>query len=254
MKETILYIAAVMVLVSSCQQDQSPPLSDPQSPLGVLSTSIVVGDTSDLFLIEHDETFDWHEEGTIDINGDGTNDLSLLIEQFGGQWIGNPSRAYIKCLHDSVKLWGYISTDTVFVHHNGQSVWESPPYVVIVENYYRSCFQTDNTDIIEQINEDDFKVSHAIPGDSVALNDTFNSSNELFYLESYTLDQDVAYSGDTTWVHSTFYANDCESDPISSDFTFFAFKLHFMGEEKLGWIKIWISGDGISVYESAIVD
>jgi len=230
MKIKNLVIISLILLVYSCEKEN--PAKAPE---------IKAGDYKNMIINYFDTTLagGYHCPKTlnIDLDNDGVDDFQLESEIWGSPGMGHIPVSAIKCLHNSAKLLGDFTYDTLFVNRDTliqegaySGTWEK----YLINNY--TCNRIEQNDSILLITpvfeltilerDQPIRKSETYVSDTLTLISGPRGNWPVF----------VGVSGDTTIYEYNVSYNDCRVFPLE--------QIVFLGVElnndRLGWIKLTI--------------
>lgn len=230
MKINNLLIISLILLAYACEKGN--PAKAPE---------IKAGDNKNMIINYYDTVLagGYHVVNTlnIDMNNDGVDDFQLESEIWGSPGMGQIPVSAIKCLHNSAKLLGDFTYDTLFVNRDTliqegaySGTWEK----YLINNY--TCNRIEQNDSILLITPT-FELTILEREELISQSDNFSCDTlTLISGPRGNWPVFVGVSGDTTIYEYNVSYNDCKVFPME--------KIVFVGVEldnnRLGWIKLTI--------------
>jgi hypothetical protein len=216
------------------------------------NSEIRVGDYNNMLVNFYDTILDggYSSPDTFNLDLDNNNiaDIQFISEVWGSAGMGHHPKSAIKCLNNNVELFGYFTSDTLFLNRSTQ-LSEGTNNTFFKHQYFKyTCQKIDTIDSIVKIAQN-FKVIAINRKDALNHFNVFNSDTCILKDDNYTLPFWLYNDGDTVIYKFEEYYNNCNNFPLDN-INYIGLKLD---NERLGWVKISIFDQNIMmIYESAI--
>lgn len=185
----------------------------------------------------------------LDLDNNGSEDIQFESLEWGSLAAGHHPKSTISCLNTDVELYGFFTSDTLYLNRNTQIIKGINDIISIYENYNYSCYKIADNDSILQISPT-FKIIPLNKNDILQIDDTFNCDTITLIDDSYSLPPyPIGNNGDTIIYEFRTYYNNCYTFP-SDKIIYIGLKLY---KKRLGWIKVSIfDKNKILIHESGI--
>ena len=236
-------VLLLLVGFASCKKDPT-------------QNKVVFGDSEGMSVTSYDSTFYIEQYGhfswgnSIDLNGDGQNDIQFRSENLGSPAVGRDIVTTLKCLNENVAFLGDIINQEQYLHidstfHTEDSIhWT----IGVYETY--TCEQFAETDSVASTTEK-LSLYANNPGDSFDENNSFKSIEVVLKNRSYTIPYGNETIGDITYFHTKEIKNDCDAFPMD-EMKYIGFKITENEKSRLGWMKVILHHDHVELLETAI--
>ena len=188
---------------------------------------------------------------TIDLNGDGKDDVQFHSESIGSPAVGRDIVTTLNCLNENVFLLGDIINQEVFLHIDTTDLfttdsthWDTGIYHTI------TCNQIAETDSVISSTEK-LSLYANNSGDTFDQESTFMSTNVLLKDRSYTIPYGSETIGNITYHVMKIIKNDCDVFPMD-EAKYIGFKLTDNNKSRLGWMKVILHQDDVELLETAL--
>ena len=246
MKKSLFFALALsaIYIMPSCVKDSE-------------NNKVVFGNGEGMAVKSYDSTFHLEHYGylswgnTIDLNGDGKDDIQFLSEDIGSPAVGHDIVTTLKCQHENIALLGDIINQEVFLHIDTTDLfttdsthWDAVIYHTI------TCDQIAETDsVISSTEKLSLYANNA--GDILDQNGDFMSTNVVLKDRSYTIPIGSETIGNITYHAMKIIKNDCDAFPIDET-KYIGFKITENNKSRLGWLKVILHYDHVELLETAI--
>ena len=246
MKRVSLFAMALLIVVCtiSCKKDPT-------------QNKVVFGNGKGMTVTSYDSTF--HPEhynhqlswgNTIDLNGDGKDDIHFLSENIGSPAVGRDIVTTLKCQHENIALLGDLINQEMYLHISSSLYTEdSVSWVNVVSNTY-TCEQIAETDSVVSTTEKLTNIDHN-SGDSFGLDDSFMNTNVVLKNRSYDYPGGNETIENVTYYYMIHDKNDCDYFPMDDE-KYIGFKITENDRSRLGWMKVILHYDHVELLETAI--
>ena len=188
---------------------------------------------------------------TIDLNGDGTDDIQFLSEEIGSPAIGRDIVTTLNCLNENTSLLGDIINQEVFLHIDTTELfptdsthWDAGIYHTI------TCNQIAETDsVISSTEKLSLYANNA--GDAFSQESNFMSTKVILKDRSYTIPSGSETIGDITYHVMKIIENDCDVFPIDET-KYIGYQITENNKCRMGWMKVILHYDHVELLETAI--
>ena len=245
MKKLSLFAMALLLVVgiSSCKKD-------------TIKGKVVFGNTHEMSVTSYDSTFYPEQYGhfswgnTIDLNGDGQNDIQFRSEDIGSAGTGHDIVTELKCLNENVALLGDIINQKTYYHIDSTLHTEdSVGWAIVVSKTY-TCEQITETDPVISTTEKLTNIDHNF-GDSYGLDDSFMKTDVILKNRTYNYPGGDETIGNVTYHYMIHEKNDCDYFPMDEE-KYIGFKIIENNKSRLGWMKVILHYDYVELLETAI--
>ncbi len=250
MKKTLLFTLALAVvcIMPSCEKDPKPG-EDPNEPN---INRIVFGNYEGMDVVTYD-SIEWEYYELIgdmayyskefDVNGDGTNDFSLLSKVSvdpNSEDLNHPRYTYSISLRSSkLSIHSQTVLNEVYLHVDS-TIYFTDSIPLIYLDRRLTCNRLLESDPIQESYNLVVFVQHE-KDDLLNLDDTFSTSCYTLYESNmefpYILNPEATEA--TVYVSEVFAYEECYNFPIG-EVTYIGFKYMEESTARLGWIKVII--------------
>lgn len=250
-----IFISLICLLVlSACRKDKTVKQNDCISPLPNTSSTITVGDTTDMHfnsnIMELIGQYGGTKEFYLPIWCNDTNDVLIELHIIDGPGPAVDVTADISSPNNSFKFKVVENTDTIYWLNDTSYVGTNPVDMNVKLNH-KTCTYSSSVDSIFEIND---KTDLLSSGDVLSINDTYVTSTTLVRGQSVNPNISVTQiNADTTLqLSQNYYYFKC-NNLSSANPNYIAFKGNIEGVEKLGWMKIqYLYNQGVRISEIAV--
>ena len=236
-------------LIASCHKDPQP--NNEQN-----SDQITFGDYEGMDVTPYDSSFHPEQYGhfswgnTIDLDGDGQNDVQFHSEDIGSAGLGHDIVTTLKCQHNKIELLGDIILQEKYLHIDTTSHTEDSIWWVLGIYYNYTCERIAEIDSVVSTTE---KLSlYANDANaSFSNNDTFMSTDVVLKNRSYSYSAGTENGDHVLYHYEISYENDCDYFPMNEE-KYIGFKLTENNQSRLGWMKVILHHDYVELLETAI--
>ena len=240
-----------------------PPNDDTIVPQG---NSFIFGHTEGMIVTNYENVNPQYQNGqysySIDLNGDGINDISLVSKDVGSAGLGHAIVSSIKCLENYVELSGETFLQEQYKHSDTNSwYYVDPDYPEfdsihvfhIIQTY--TCDRISENDIVESTTEK-LLLNAFNEGDELDLEGPFSNAEVYLKNRSYYIGYEPTGWGTPTLTHlERYYLNNCDYFPLD-EVKYIGFRISKNGNEHFGWLKLILADNGynhfVRVFETAI--
>ena len=245
MKQLSLFAMALLLAASiaSCKKDTT-------------NGKVVFGNTHGMSITSYDSTFHPEQYGhfswgnTVDLNGDGENDVQFRSEDIGSAGLGHDVVTTLNCLNENIALLGDIINQENYLHIDSTSHTEDSIWWVIGVYYTYTCERIAETDSVVSMTEK-LSLYANNANDSFDSNDTFMSTDVILKNRSYSYPAGTENGDHVLYHYEMNYKNDCDYFPMD-EVKYIGFKLTENNQSRLGWMKIILHNDYVELLETAI--
>lgn len=240
-----------------------PPNDDTIVPQG---NAFIFGHTEGMMVTNYENVDSQYQNGqysySIDLNGDGINDISLVSMDVGSAGLGHAIVSSIKCLKKYVELSGetimqeqYKHSDTTFRYYVDPAYPEFDSiHVIRIKDTY-TCARISENDIVESTTEK-LSLNAFDEGNELDLKGSFSSAEVYLKNRSYHNGYEPTGWGTPTITHhEVYYLSNCDYFPLD-EVKYIGFRIRRNGKERFGWIKLILENNGydhfVKLYETAI--
>ena len=243
-KMIIILVLAAICIMPSCTKDPA-------------QSKVIFGDSKGMSVTSYEGVqlvvqyghYSWGY--TIDLNGDGKDDVQFHSESIGSPAVGRDIVTTLNCLNENVSLFGDIINQEVFLHIDTTDLfttdsthWDTGIYHTI------TCNQIAETDsVISSTEKLSLYANNA--GDTFDQESTFMSTNVLLKDRSYTIPYGSETIGNITYHVMKIIKNDCDVFPMD-EAKYIGFKLTENDKSRLGWMKVILHQDDVELLETAL--
>jgi hypothetical protein len=246
MKKTLLFAIALaaVCIMPSCEKDPKPG-EDPTI------NQITFGDYEGMDVVTYDNIeWEYYEYDVMsyyykqfDVNGDGTNDFSLLSKASvdpNSEDLNNPRYMYSISLRSSKLSFHSQTILNEVYYHVDSTIYPTDSIPLIYLDRKLTCNKLLESDPLQESYNLGVLVQHE-KDDLLDLNDTFGFSYRSLFESNmefpYFLNPEVTEA--TVYVSEVLAYEECYNFPIG-EATFIGFKYIEESRTRLGWIKIII--------------
>ena len=253
MKRLVLFAMALaaVCIMPSCGKD---PIENPETPEPTAET-IVFGNYTGMDVVTYDNIeWEYYEESGVmsyhtkgfDVNGDGTNDFSLLSKVSvdpNSEDLNHPRYTYsISLRSGKLSIHSQTVLNEVYLHVDS-TIYPTDSIPLIYLDRRLTCNRLLESDPIQESYNLVVFVQHE-KDDLLNLDDTFSTSCYTLYESNmefpYILDPEATEA--TVYVSEVFAYEECYNFPIDEE-TFIGFKYVEDSRTRIGWIKLIIEHD-----------
>lgn len=248
MKSTRYLFMIIILCLVTCKKKDTEVIVLP-------SDNIIIGSGTHFFITVFDTVLmgSYHvlKYLEIDVNGDNIADFKFTSEIWGSPGMGQNPRTTLSCLNSNCMITGFKITDTTFLN-KVTDTFIGTNKVDIYEYFNYTCKRISAGDSVVNILPEQFKIVSKQKGEYLSKTDLFNSGTVNLTDDAFSSGSHTIFHGDTTIFQIYSDNHDCYTFP-SNEICYIGFKMKNNDAEKLGWIRISISGKYIiSIIESAI--
>ena len=187
---------------------------------------------------------------TIDINGDGKDDIQFRSEDIGSAGVGHDIVTELNCLSENIALLGDIINQEKYLHISSSLYTEDSIWWVNVVSKTYTCEQIAETDSVVSTTEKLTNIDHN-PSDSYGLDDTFMSTKVILKNRSYDYPCGSETIENVTYHYMIHDNNNCDFFPMEVE-KYIGFKITENDKDRLGWMKVILHHDYVELMETAI--
>lgn len=188
---------------------------------------------------------------TIDLNGDGKDDVQFHSESIGSPAVGRDIVTTLNCLNENVSLLGDIINQEVFLHIDTTDLFTTDSTHLEAGIYHTiTCNQIAETDSVIS-NTEKLSLYAKNAGDTFDQESTFMSTNVILKDRSYTIPCGSETIGNITYHVMKIIKNDCDVFPMD-EAKYIGFRITENNKSRLGWMKVILHQDHVELLETAL--